>query len=63
MKFLRQDRAEKVDFKESLKELLTIKNISPDIIGVRSVVCEGFDRNNGLIKAHLIKELKEELYR
>ena len=42
--------------------LLTIKNVSPDIIGVRSVVCEGFDRNNGLIKGHLIKELKEELY-
>ena len=39
-----------------------IKKISPDIIGVRSVVCEGHDRNNGMIKDHLIKKLKEELY-
>ena len=40
-----------------------IKEILPDIIGVRSMVCEGYDRNNGLIKGHLIEELKTELYR
>ncbi|MFW9950286.1 MAG: (5-formylfuran-3-yl)methyl phosphate synthase [Candidatus Thorarchaeota archaeon] len=40
-----------------------IKEIWPDIIGVRSLVCEGYDRNNGTIKSHLIDELKSELYR
>ncbi len=40
-----------------------IKEIWPDIIGVRSLVCEGYDRNNGMIKGHLIEELKTELYR
>ncbi len=40
-----------------------IKEILPDIIGVRSMVCEGYDRNNGLIKGYLIEELKAELYR
>ncbi|NVM19230.1 MAG: hypothetical protein HWN80_16080 [Candidatus Lokiarchaeota archaeon] len=46
--------------KESLPK---IKEIWPDIIGVRSMVCEGYDRNNGMIKGHLIEELKMELYR
>ncbi|MFX0060475.1 MAG: (5-formylfuran-3-yl)methyl phosphate synthase [Candidatus Heimdallarchaeota archaeon] len=45
------------------KDIPLINNISPDIIGVRSVVCEGYDRNNGLIKADLIEELKIELYK
>ncbi|MFX0104934.1 MAG: (5-formylfuran-3-yl)methyl phosphate synthase [Candidatus Hodarchaeota archaeon] len=45
------------------KDIPSINDISPDIIGVRSVVCEGFDRNNGLIKAKLINELKTELYK
>ncbi len=40
-----------------------IKEIWPEIIGVRSLVCEGYDRNNGMIKGHLIEELKAELYR
>ncbi len=40
-----------------------IKEIWPDIIGVRSIVCEGYDRNNGTIKGYLIEELKTELYR
>ncbi|MFX1259352.1 MAG: (5-formylfuran-3-yl)methyl phosphate synthase [Promethearchaeota archaeon] len=40
----------------------SLKKISPDIIGVRRVVCEGFDRNNGAIKAELIKNLKSWLY-
>ncbi|MFX1305404.1 MAG: (5-formylfuran-3-yl)methyl phosphate synthase [Promethearchaeota archaeon] len=44
------------------KDIPQINDISPDIIGVRSVVCEGYDRNNGSIKAELIKELKTELY-
>jgi len=34
----------------------------PDIIGVRSIVCEGYDRNNGTIRGHLIEELTAELY-
>ena len=40
-----------------------IKEISPDLIGVRSVVCEGFDRQNGTIQKHLIEELRNELYK
>ena len=39
-----------------------IKEIMPDIIGVRSIVCEGYDRNNGIIRGHLIDELIAELY-
>ena len=39
-----------------------INEISPDIIGVRSVVCEGFDRRKGTIQNYLIEELKNELY-
>ena len=42
------------------KDIPLIINISPDIIGVRSVVCEGYDRINGSIKAELIEELKTE---
>lgn len=47
----------------NLKVLPKIKQISPDIIGVRSVICEGNDRNNGMIKADLIQKLKQELYK
>jgi len=39
-----------------------IKEISPDLIGVRSIVCEDYDRNEGMIKGYLIEELKKELY-
>jgi uncharacterized protein (UPF0264 family) len=39
-----------------------IKQINPDIIGVRSIVCEGYDRKNGTIKEYLINELKSTLY-
>jgi uncharacterized protein (UPF0264 family) len=46
----------------NLSHIEIIKQISPDIIGVRSVVCEGYDRNNGSIKANLIEELKLALY-
>lgn len=45
------------------KSFPKIKEIWPDIIGVRSMVCEGFDRNNGMIRSSLIEELKEELNR
>ena len=39
-----------------------VKKIMPDIIGARSIVCEGYDRNNGIIRGHLIEELIAELY-
>ena len=39
-----------------------IKSISPDIIGVRSVVCNNYDRINGVIQGNLIEELKNKLY-
>jgi len=44
-----------------MDDIPKIKEISPDIIGVRSAVCEGFDRNNGTIKADLINNLMKEL--
>jgi uncharacterized protein (UPF0264 family) len=43
------------------KDLDKIKEIKPDIIGVRSVVCDNYDRNNN-IKVELIDDLKLELY-
>lgn len=46
-----------------IKDLNVIKKISPDILGVRSVVCDGFDRNNGTIRTELINKLKRKLYR
>lgn len=45
----------------SLEDIDLIKKISPDLIGVRSIVCEGFDRNNGTIKKDLILNLKQKL--
>jgi hypothetical protein len=42
--------------------LSKIRKIKPDIIGVRSMVCEGHDRNNGSIKSDLIENLKSLLY-
>ena len=44
------------------KDLAFIRQISPDIIGVRSLVCERYDRNNGMIKKDLIENLITELY-
>ncbi len=41
--------------------LSKIKKINPEIIGVRSMVCEGYDRNNGTIKLDLIENLKSQL--
>jgi uncharacterized protein (UPF0264 family) len=43
------------------KDIPLINHIGPDIIGVRSAVCEGYDRNNGTIKPQLIKDLTAEL--
>ncbi|MFW9818562.1 MAG: (5-formylfuran-3-yl)methyl phosphate synthase [Candidatus Thorarchaeota archaeon] len=42
------------------KDIPLLIKISPDIIGVRSVVCERYDRLNGSIKSELIKDLKTE---
>ena len=39
-----------------------IREIKPDIIGVRSMVCERHDRKHGSIKLDLIDKLKSELY-
>ncbi len=63
-----KDKAKEFDLKIALagnlmvRNLLKIKRISPDIIGVRSAVCEGYDRDKGFIKERLIKELKKELF-
>jgi hypothetical protein len=45
-----------------IEDLPKIKTISPDIIGLRSAVCENFDRANGEIKMDLIENLKKNLY-
>jgi len=64
-----KDKAKEYDLEVALagnlrkKDIPLINDISPDIIGVRTVVCEGYDRNNGVIKAQLIEELKTELYK
>ncbi|MHA1932892.1 MAG: (5-formylfuran-3-yl)methyl phosphate synthase [Promethearchaeota archaeon] len=42
--------------------LSKIRRINPEIIGVRSMVCEGHDRNNGAIRLDLIEKLKSQLY-
>jgi len=41
--------------------LSKIKKINPEIIGVRSMVCEGYDRNEGTIRLDLIENLKSQL--
>lgn len=43
------------------KDLPSIKKLEPDIIGVRTMVCENFDRLNGTINIELINKLKEDL--
>ncbi|TFG01491.1 MAG: hypothetical protein EU540_03570 [Promethearchaeota archaeon] len=64
-----KEKAKELDLKVALagrimiKDILKLRQISPDIIGVRSVVCEAFDRNNGMIKKGLIEKLKIELYK
>ncbi len=42
----------------SVEDCLTLKKLAPDIIGVRSAVCENFDRNLGSIQEKLVANLK-----
>ncbi len=62
-----KEKAKKLKLKVALagklknEHILKIKEISPDLIGVRSLVCEGYDRDKGLIKANLIENLKKRL--
>ena len=62
------DKAKKLGLEVALAgnlmkdSILKIKQVNPDIIGVRSIVCEGYDRQNGMIKEYLINELKSILY-
>jgi len=64
-----KEKAHKFNLKIALagrlmkEDLPFIKQISPDIIGVRSLVCEKFDRNNGMIKKELINSLLTDLYK
>ncbi|MFX1385525.1 MAG: (5-formylfuran-3-yl)methyl phosphate synthase [Promethearchaeota archaeon] len=64
-----KEKAHKFNLKIALagrimkEDLPFIKQISPDIIGVRSLVCENFDRNNGMIKKELINSLLTDLYK
>ncbi len=44
-----------------LSDLEKIKLLKPDIIGVRSMVCENFDRLHGSIQPELIRKLKAKL--
>lgn len=63
-----KEKAAKLNLKVALagnlntKVLPNIKKIDPDIIGVRSMVCEGHNRNQGSIRLDLIENLKSELY-
>ena len=45
------------------EDIPLIKEIFPDIIGIRSLVCERYDRINGMIKKELIENLITELYK
>ena len=45
----------------SLDECISLRKLSPDIIGVRSAVCENFDRNHGCIQERLVETLKQNL--
>ncbi|MEJ2251237.1 MAG: (5-formylfuran-3-yl)methyl phosphate synthase [Candidatus Lokiarchaeota archaeon] len=44
-----------------ISDLKNIKKLSPDIIGIRSAVCEDFDRLKGEIKSDLIDKFRKEL--
>ena len=63
-----KDRAKELNLKVALagklknNDIPKIRKIAPDIIGVRSMICEGFDRDNGVIKKDLIEILKDKLY-
>lgn len=45
-----------------MEDIVRIKSLNPDIIGIRSVVCENNDRNLGSIKGDLIDSFRMELY-
>ena len=47
----------------NINVLPKIRKVNPDIIGVRSMVCEGYDRNQGSIRLDLIENLKSHLYK
>ncbi|MFX0028967.1 MAG: (5-formylfuran-3-yl)methyl phosphate synthase [Candidatus Hermodarchaeota archaeon] len=63
-----KEKANHLDLKIALagnlskQDLSSIRKINPDIIGVRSMVCDGFDRNRGVIRLDLIEDLKSHLY-
>ncbi|MFX1280349.1 MAG: (5-formylfuran-3-yl)methyl phosphate synthase [Promethearchaeota archaeon] len=63
-----KEKSHQLDLKIALagnirkNDLPNIRKINPDIIGVRSMVCDGFDRNNGIIRSDLIEDLKSNLY-
>lgn len=63
-----KEKAYRLDLKIALagnlnKNVLSnIREINPDIIGVRSMVCDGYDRNQGVIRLDLIEALKSHLY-
>ncbi len=44
-----------------VEDCVALKVLSPDIIGVRSAVCENFDRNAGHIQEKLVDNLKAVL--
>jgi uncharacterized protein (UPF0264 family) len=64
-----KDKANQLKLKVALagnlkkKVLPKIRIVNPDIIGVRSMVCEGYDRNQGNIRLDLIENLKSHLYK
>ena len=63
-----KDKAHQLNLKVALagnikqNVLPKIKEINPDILGIRSMVCERHDRNNGKIRLDLIENLKAEMY-
>lgn len=64
-----KDKANQLNLKVALagnlkKNVLPkIRKVNPDIIGVRSMVCEGYDRIHGSIRLDLIENLKSHLYK
>jgi len=42
----------------SMDDCIKLRDLEPDIFGVRSAVCENFDRETGNIQADLVKTLK-----
>ena len=63
-----KDEAKELNLKVALAgklkivDISKIREISPDLIGVRSLVCERYDRDTGIIKPELIETLMKNLY-